>query len=203
MNLNNHHYYQKYQEELHSNPSSFKFIFKEEQFCFHTDDGVFSKKYIDYGSFALLKAYVPSSLPGPVLDMGAGYGAMGLVLARLYNLEVHLCEINERAYNLLNQNIKENRLEHVYSYHSDLYEALDPNLTFTSIVTNPPIRAGKQVVYAIYDGAYERLVSGGELWVVIQKKQGAPSSKDYLTSLFGNCEIVARDKGYYILKSVK
>ena len=80
---------------------------------------------------------------------------------------------------------------------------MSTDLRFSSVVTNPPIRAGKQVVYAIYDGAFERLLPLGELWVVIQKKQGAPSSKDYLTTLFGNCEIMDRDKGYYILKSVK
>jgi 16S rRNA (guanine1207-N2)-methyltransferase len=76
-------------------------------------------------------------------------------------------------------------------------------MKFSSVVTNPPIRAGKEVINKIYDGAYLHLVSKGELWVVIQKKQGAPSTKDYLTNLFGNCEIVKRDKGYYILKSIK
>jgi len=76
-------------------------------------------------------------------------------------------------------------------------------MKFASIITNPPIRAGKDVVFSIYEGAYERLDKSGELWVVIQKKQGAPSSKEKLESLFGNCEIITRDKGYYILKSVK
>jgi 16S rRNA (guanine1207-N2)-methyltransferase len=76
-------------------------------------------------------------------------------------------------------------------------------MKFSSIITNPPIRAGKDIVFKIYEGSYERLAKNGELWVVIQKKQGAPSSKEKLTSLFGNCEIITRDKGYYILKSVK
>ncbi len=200
---NNYHYYQENQEGLHSNPASFDFNFRNEHFKFHTDDGVFSKNYIDYGSFVLLKNFQPNDLAGPILDMGAGYGPIGIVLARLYKKETHMCEINERAYTLLNQNVKENRSENVFSYHSNLFEALNPDTRFASIVTNPPIRAGKQVVYAIYEGAFERLLPSGELWVVIQKKQGAPSSKEFLTSLFGNCEIIARDKGYYILKSVK
>ncbi|MCM1131257.1 MAG: methyltransferase [Roseburia sp.] len=200
---NNYHYYQENQEGLHSNPSTFTFNFKNEHFKFHTDDGVFSKNYIDYGSFVLLKNYVQNDINGPILDMGAGYGAIGIVLARLYSKEVHMCEINERAYNLLNQNLKENQIKNAFLYHSNLFDALDGNLKFSSVVTNPPIRAGKQVVYAIYDGAYERLLENGELWVVIQKKQGAPSSKDYLTNKFGNCEIIARDKGYYILKSIR
>ncbi|MDE7105948.1 MAG: methyltransferase, partial [Anaeroplasmataceae bacterium] len=149
---NNHHYYQENQEGLQSNPSIFDFYFKNEHFKFHTDDGVFSKSYIDYGSFVMLKNFVPNILEGPILDMGAGYGPIGLVLSRLYSKEVHLCEINERAYDLLKQNIKENQIGDAYPYHSNLYEALNPGLSFASIVTNPPIRAGKQVVYAIYDG---------------------------------------------------
>ncbi|MDE6947423.1 MAG: methyltransferase [Anaeroplasmataceae bacterium] len=199
----NHHYYQESQEDLPSNPSSFDFYFREHHFKFHTDDGVFSKKYIDYGSFALLKSFEPNSLDGPILDMGAGYGPIGIVLSKLYMKSLYLCEINERAYQLILKNILENQNSDIYPFHSNLYEALDSKLKFASIVTNPPIRAGKAVVYAIYDGAYDRLLPKGELWVVIQKKQGAPSSKEYLTNLFGNCSIVDRDRGYYILKCIK
>lgn len=201
--MSNYHYYSKDQSDLHSNPSNFDFYFKDNHFKFNTDDGVFSKDYIDYGSFALLKAFIPNELEGPILDMGAGYGPIGIVINKLYNKEVHMCEINERAYNLLRKNIELNKSVNVYPYHSDLFTELDENISFASIVTNPPIRAGKAVVFAIYKGAYEKLISGGELWVVIQKKQGAPSSKDYITSLYGNCEIVTKDKGYYILKAVK
>ena len=200
---NNYHYYQKEQSDLHSNPSTFDFNFKGLNLKYKTDDGVFSKKYIDYGSFVMLNTYVPNNVEGPVLDMGAGYGALGITISKLYDQNVHMCEINERAYNLIKENAKINKANNVEVYHSDLFEALPENQKFASIVTNPPIRAGKQVVFAIYDGSYERLVSGGELWVVIQKKQGAPSSKTHLEELFGNCEIVNKDKGYYILKSVK
>ena len=87
-------------------------------------------------------------------------------------------------------------------FHSDLFEKIE-DMRFSQVITNPPIRAGKDVVFKIYDGAYTHLEPLGELWVVIQKKQGAPSSKAHLEALFGNCEIVNKDKGYYILKSVK
>ena len=150
----------------------------------------------------MLKTFEPNNLEYPILDMGAGYGPIGIVVSKLYNKEVIMCEINERAYNLNIKNINQNNATLATVYHSDLFEKIT-DMKFSSVITNPPIRAGKQVVYAIYDGAYERLVEGGELWVVIQKKQGAPSSKDHLTELFGNCEIVEKDKGYYILKSVK
>ena len=199
--MQNNHYYSKTQENVESKPSQYIFNFRDNKFIFHTDNGVFSKDYIDYGSFVMLKTFIPNDLDYPILDMGAGYGPIGIVVSKIHNKKTVMCEINERAYNLILKNIEQNKVESI-AYHSDLYESVD-NMQFSSIITNPPIRAGKSVVYAIYDGAYERLVSGGELWVVIQKKQGAPSSKDHLISVFGNCEVVNKDKGYYILKSVK
>lgn len=199
---NNHHYYSKTQSDLESKPSQYTFNYKNNTFVFHTDAGVFSKDYIDYGSFVMLNTFEPNDIDLPILDMGAGYGPIGIVVSRLYDKDVVMCEINERAYELNLKNISQNNAHRAKVYHSDLYEAI-PNVKFSSIITNPPIRAGKSVVYAIYDGAYEQLAPNGELWVVIQKKQGAPSSKDHLTDLFGNCEIVKKDRGYYILKSMK
>ena len=198
----NLHYYSKTQDGLESKPNEFIFNFKDHSFKFHTDAGVFSKEYIDYGTFAMLKAFIPNDIDLPILDMGAGYGPIGIVVSKLYNKKTVMCEINERAYNLILKNIKENNSDSL-AYNSNLYESLDNNMKFSSVITNPPIRAGKDIVFKIYEGAYERLAKNGELWVVIQKKQGAPSSKEKLISLFGNCEIITRDKGYYILKSIK
>ena len=200
--MGNYHYYEENQDGLHSNPTSFEFHFKNESFKFHTDDGVFSKKYIDYGSFVMLSTFLPNTINAPILDMGAGYGAIGIVLSRLYDKPVLMAEINERAVGLIQKNIQENKVT-AEVLHSNLYSAIAEKEVFSSIVTNPPIRAGKQVVFAIYEGAYQHLLAGGELWVVIQKKQGAPSSKEYIEKLFGNCEIVKRDNCYYILRAVK
>lgn len=197
----NTHYYSKTQENVKSNPNIYTFNFKGHTFHFHTDSGVFSKEYIDYGTFAMLKAFTPNEIEGDILDMGAGYGPIGIVLSTLYKKHAVMCEINERAYNLNLKNIEENKADAIV-FNSDLYEKVE-GMQFASIITNPPIRAGKQIVFAIYDGAYNHLLKNGELWVVIQKKQGAPSSKEHLEALFGNCEIITRDKGYYILKSIK
>lgn len=197
------HYYSKEQGNLESKQEQYTFNFKDNTFKFTTDNGVFSKDYIDYGSFAMLKEFKPNDINLPILDMGAGYGPIGIVVNRLYNREVWMCEINERAYNLILKNAKDNKSENIKAFHSDLYEKVPADQLFSSIITNPPIRAGKKVVFDIYDGAYKHLSVGGELWVVIQKKQGAPSSMTHLEELFGNCEIIARDKGYYILKSIK
>ena len=195
------HYYSKTQEDIESNPSFYTFNFKGESFKFKTDNGVFSKDYIDYGSFVMLNVFKPNDIKLPILDMGSGYGPIGIVVSRLYNRHVVMAEINERAYNLSLENIKNNNSD-CEAYNSNIYEKLD-GFKFSSIITNPPIRAGKDVVFSIYDGAYDHLEVNGELWVVIQKKQGAPSSKEHLEKLFGNCEIVKRDRGYYILKSIK
>jgi 16S rRNA (guanine1207-N2)-methyltransferase len=114
-----------------------------------------------------------------------------------------MVDINERAIGLASENIKLNNVQNVNVFKSNIYSAIDTTNKFASIVTNPPIRAGKDVIYQIYDGAYDRLLPGGELWVVIQKKQGAPSTKTHLEELFGNCEVVGKESGYFILKSVR
>lgn len=194
------HYYSK-ETNTESNPKDFKFNFKNIEFTFKTDNAVFSKEYIDYGSFVMLNNFVPNDIDLPILDMGSGYGPIGIVISRLYNKNVVMVEINERAYNLSLENIKRNNAN-AKAYNSNLYDEID-DMIFSSIVTNPPIRAGKNTVFEIYDKAYTHLALNGELWVVIQKKQGAPSSKAHLEELFGNCEIVKRDRGYYILKSIK
>ena len=199
--MENKHYYSKTQENIKSEPKQYIFNFKNHSFKFNTDNGVFSKDYIDYGSFALLKEFIPNELDAPILDMGAGYGPIGIVISKLYNKKTIMCEINERAYNLILSNIKLNNSNSI-AYNSNLYEKVI-DIKFSSIVTNPPIRAGKDIVFAIYDGAYNQLLEGGELWVAIQKKQGAPSSKSHIEEIFGNCEIVAKDRGYYILKAIK
>ena len=197
----NTHYYSANVDEVSSNPQTFDFNYKNNHFVFKTDNGVFSKDYIDYGSFVMLNNFVPNDIDLPILDMGSGYGAISIVLSKLLNKKFVGVEVNERAYNLSLENASKNNVD-VEFYNGSIYEPIN-DLTFSSIITNPPIRAGKEVVYAIFDGAYTHLASNGELWVVIQKKQGAPSAKAHLTELFGNCEIVKRDRGYYILKCIK
>lgn len=194
------HYYSK-EVDVKSDPSYFTFNYKNHTFKFKTDNGVFSKEYIDYGSFVMLNEFIPNDIDLPILDMGCGYGPIGIVVSKLYNKKTIMAEINERAYNLALDNVKTNN-SNSEVYNSNLYEKLE-GMEFSSVITNPPIRAGKDIVFKIYEGAYNHLVINGELWVVIQKKQGAPSSMAHIKELFNNCEIVKRDRGYYILKAVK
>lgn len=199
--MENHHYYSQNNDSLESKPQKFNFNFHDHSFTFITDSGVFSKNYIDFGSFTMLQTFKPNTLSPDVLDVGCGYGPIGIVVSKLYDLNVLMLDINERAVRLANQNAELNQAGNAKAQKSNIYDSLDDNQKFSSIITNPPIRAGKKVVYEIYDGAIKHLLPGGELWVVIQKKQGAPSSREHLMQLFGNCEIVNKNKGYFILKS--
>lgn len=103
---------------------------------------------------------------------------------------------------LAQNNAQTNGINNVNIHQSNIYDQL-AGKNYGLILTNPPIRAGKQVVSAMLAGAFDHLVAGGVILVVIQKKQGEPSARKLLTATFGNCEILARDKGYYILKAVK
>lgn len=196
-------YYSEKQDGLVSNPHTYDFCFREHKFRFKTDAGVFSKAYIDFGSFTMLEAFTPNTIDAPILDMGCGYGPIGIVVSTLYDREVLMVDINERAISLTNDNIKTNKVDKAKAQKSYIYDSIPDEMMFSSIITNPPIRAGKKVVFDIYDGAYNHLLPGGELWVVIQKKQGAPSSMTHLEELFSNCEVVCKNKGYFILKSRK
>ncbi len=198
--MNNNHYYSKNNDNLISKPQNFKLNILEHTFEFQTDSGVFSKNYIDFGSYTMLKTFKPD-IDGPILDVGCGYGPIGIVISRVFDREVLMLDINDRAIKLASENAELNKATKAVAKQSNIYEILN-NDKFASIITNPPIRAGKKVVYDIYDGAYNHLLPGGSLWVVIQKKQGAPSSIEHLQKIFGNCEIVDKEKGYFILKCI-
>ena len=170
---------------------------------FITDNGVFCKDHVDAGSQLLLETIERHGPLGErVLDLGCGYGAIGIVLKKLYpNSAMTMAEINPRSLELAQENAQRNEVE-VCCVHSDVYSGVEGN-TFTDIVTNPPIRAGKDVVYRMFDEAYAHLETGGRLWAVIRKQQGAPSAKKRIHETFQNCEILARSKGYYILFAQK
>ncbi|UPK47607.1 class I SAM-dependent methyltransferase [Paenibacillus pabuli] len=167
-----------------------------------TDAGVFSKNGIDYGSRVLIDAM---DLPAGahVLDVGCGYGPIGLTAAKLVpNGHVTMIDINERAVELSRENAKANDITNVTVMQSNLLAEVKKE-DYDAILTNPPIRAGKETVHTIFEQAYGHLKMGGALWIVIQKKQGAPSAKAKLESLFGRVEEVTKDKGYRIFKATK
>ena len=163
-------------------------------FC--TDAGVFSRDGLDFGSRLLIETVYPL-LHGRVLDMGCGWGAIGVLLARLCpDAQITMADINERAVALAARNARQNGVS-AETLVSDGYENIAPS--FDAIVTNPPIRAGKQTVYRILDEAKTRLVPGGRLFLVIRKEQGAPSAQTHLQGVYSRVELLARKKGYWIL----
>ncbi len=170
-----------------------------EKMTFLTDAGVFSKKMVDFGSQLLLKC-VEVNEGETVLDVGCGYGPLGLSLAKAYGAQATMVDINNRALDLARQNAERNKVE-ARIFQSNIYEQVEGK--FDHVISNPPIRAGKQVVHEIIEKSRDFLNDGGDLTIVIQKKQGAPSAKSKMEDVFGNCEIVKKDKGYYILRSVK
>lgn len=172
---------------------------------FKTDAGVFSKMRVDYGSGVLIKSMHDVQFPGNnILDVGCGYGALGLFVAKFWpESTVDMVDVNERGLDLAKRNAELNHIEQVNIFASDVYDDIDPAKKYGLIITNPPIRAGKKVVSAILAGAFDHLMKDGILLVVIQKKQGEPSARKLLTSTFGNCAILQRDKGYYILQAKK
>lgn len=169
---------------------------------FTTDNGVFSKRTVDFGSKTLVENVNMAKIPnGNVLDLGCGYGPMAIALAKHHPDRLfEMVDVNNLALELAVKNAEQNHVSNVKIHNSNIYETVEDK--FAAIITNPPVRAGKDVVDGMIEGAVSHLVPNGTLTVVLQKKQGAPSAKKLMTSLFGNCEIIKKNKGYYILESV-
>lgn len=169
---------------------------------FVTDAGVFSRERIDFGSVLLIETMQLADT-AQVLDVGCGYGPIGLTAAKLaHQGKVTMLDINERAVALARKNAERNSIYNVEVIASDLYQGVKGR-QFDVILTNPPIRAGKEVVHQIFTEGYEHLVDGGEMWVVIQKKQGAPSAFKKLQEIYREVEEVERSKGYFIFRAQK
>lgn len=195
------HYYTN-NIDLKSQEIHIPFRYREHKLVFISDNGVFSKERVDYGSRVLLDAINITKQQKRLLDVGCGYGTLGISLKKEYPwLDIEMVDVNERAIHLANASIEYNDVSQIRAYKSYIYENVEG--LFDVIVSNPPIRAGKKVVFEILEKARDFLNDDGELIVVIQKKQGAPSAKKKMEEVFGNCEIIKRDKGYFILKSIK
>ncbi|MDT2833344.1 class I SAM-dependent methyltransferase [Vagococcus carniphilus] len=196
------HYYTNQPEVAHDR-KKWTFPLRGKNFTFITDSNVFSKGTVDFGSRVLIDAFDDTNLPeGDILDVGCGYGPIGLSLAHSTGRHVEMVDVNERAVELAKENADLNGIKHVTIYPSNIYEKVK-RTDFVAVVSNPPIRAGKSVVHGIIEESYDKLVKSGTLTIVIQKKQGAPSAKKKMEEIFGNAEVVAKEKGYFIIVSEK
>jgi 16S rRNA (guanine1207-N2)-methyltransferase len=179
-----------------------EFTINNRSFTFVSNSGVFSKDELDFGSRLMIEQVIKLGLVGSVLDVGCGIGVIGLVLAEFFKDSTFtLIDVNNRALEVATKNKDRLKLANVTIKYSDIFSHV--NETFDWIITNPPIRAGKQVVYQIFEQSYDHLNDNGNLMVVIRKEQGAPSALKKLESIFQKCSIVERKKGYYIIKCQK
>ena len=196
------HYF-KDDPNLASNIKEIKFEVNGLIMNLFTDNGVFSKGKVDEGSLAFLRVLLPLDLGKNILDLGCGYGTLGLTLAvAKKEARVTLADINPRALNMCKRNAELHNLSNrVTILQSDIYEKIEG--PYDSIVVNPPIRAGKKVTYKMYEEAKQYLIDGGSLYIVIRKAQGADSASKYIESIFGNVELLDCHKGYHIYRFIK
>lgn len=199
--MNDHYFTQ--QPNAASRPKTWKTELRGHVFQFTSDEGVFSKQGIDFGSKLLIEAFEAPLLEGKLLDVGCGYGPIGLALAASHPArEVEMVDINERAVKLSCRNAEQNHIDNVSVFQSNLFAEVQKS-DFASIVTNPPIRAGKSVVYQLFDEAFRHLKAGGEFWVVIRKQQGAASALKKLSEGFAGTKVILKKKGYVVIKCEK
>ncbi len=173
-----------------------EYVYRGEKLRFLTDAGVFSRGEVDFGTDTLLRA-LPQDMAGRVLDLGCGWGPVGITLGKLYHdLSVLMSDVNQRAVDLAKTNIKKNGLQNVEAVASDGFDMLEG--TFDCIITNPPIRAGKQTIYRLFDDAIKHLNPGGSLFIVIRRQQGAESALKHL----GECAwVIEKKKGFWVIEA--
>jgi 16S rRNA (guanine1207-N2)-methyltransferase len=167
-------------------------------FKFLTDNGVFSKDGLDFGSRLLLEVIPREEVGGKILDMGCGYGVFGIVLARVTSHRVDMVDVNHRALHLSKRNAKLNGVSDLVSiFESSCYSNISEK--YSTIITNPPIRAGKKIVYDIVMNARNYLEDGGNLYLVIRKEQGAKSLIVDLEKVY-TVKVLEKKKGFFIIQ---
>lgn len=166
------------------------------KFTFYSDNGVFCKEHLDFGSRLLLENIPWNEITGSILDVGCGYGPIGIIASRLTGNKVTMCDVNKRALHLAKMNAKENKIDALI-IESDCYSNISGK--YSTIITNPPIRAGKKIVYDILFSAKEYLIPDGTLFLVIHKDQGAKSLIKDLEDAY-NVQVLEKSKGFFVIK---
>lgn len=196
--MNDHYYTQAPESESH--PRRFTAAPLGKELAFWTDAGVFSKGEIDKGTALLLETLPP--LTGRVLDLGCGWGAVGVSLkAAQPHLDMVMCDVNERAVGLCKRNLQENGLSAQVVLSDGLTALTDE--AFDAVISNPPIRAGKQVIYDLFRQSFDHLNPGGQLFLVIRKQQGAESAIKYLKTFFQEVTTPKKGGGFWIIQCTK
>ena len=174
-------------------------IIQNQEYQFVTDSGVFSKRGLDFGTRSLLETISYEQIKGQILDFGCGYGPIGIIIKKQTNAEVDMLDVNKRSIALARKNAKINQVN-VNIFESNLYEKVSKQYDY--IITNPPIRVGKEILYHILKGAYNYLKPNGILIFVIHKDQGAKGVAQELEKQY-RIEILDKNKGFYVIKASK
>ena len=188
------HYFEN-DKNLVSDIKPFNITINNTNFSFNTDNGVFSKGELDFGTYLLIKNVIKLRLNGDVLDLGCGYGAIGIILAKLYDVNVLMSDVNKRAIHLTKMNGKKNNVS-IKVIESDGYENI--NDKFNYVISNPPIRVGKKKLYELLINTKDHLKEEGKLIIVIRKEQGALSLIKDMDKYY-KVEVLDKDKGFYII----
>ena len=199
------HYFSEVQD-VKSSKKIINYEIKNEKFEFLTDNGVFSKTKVDFGTDVMLQTFLNENKKLEnirILDIGCGYGVVSVVLKKFFEkTKILSTDVNERALELTKENIqKNNRTDDFEVRKSFVFDNISES--FDVILSNPPIRAGKQVIFEIYEKSFFHLNKNGEFYCVIQTKHGAKSTKKKLEELFGNCTTLVIEDGYRIFRCVK
>ena len=176
-----------------------KVFIKGKPYSFYVDNGVFSKKNLDFGTRTLLESLDLDNISGDVLDFGCGYGPVGIYIAKNTESYVDMIDINKRSLNLACKNAILNEVE-VNVFESNIYENVNKDYDF--IISNPPIRVGKEVLYKILFEAYDHLKDNGKLYIVINKNQGAKTTLRDLSKKY-ETEVICKNKGFYVIEAKK
>ena len=186
--MNDHYYTRDPQSE--SRPADCDFTYRGIRLVFRTDAGVFSRGEVDTGTRLLLEA-LPEEMSGDILDLGCGWGAIGISVARKWpETRVTMADVNMRALELSRENAKKNRAMAAFT-----------GRTFDAVITNPPIRAGKQVIYRMFADVAKCLNPGGALYLVIRKQQGAESCVKYLQTIYSGVEKLDKSGGFWVIRA--
>lgn len=172
--------------------------FKDKYYKLYTNNGIFSKDKFDYGSKLLLEMLTKKELSGKILDLGCGYGVIGIILATTFpQITVDMIDITDRAISLSKENANNLNINNINIFKSNIYENIISKYDY--IITNPPIRAGKDIIRKFLIGAKEHLDKKGELWFVMRKDHGAKSIIKELENYY-LVSIEEKSKGFYIIK---
>ena len=190
------HYF-TYDKNLPADEIVVPYAFAGESFRFVSRAGIFAKGQADENSRLLLQSLPP--LRGRLCDLGCGFGLLGVVLGKVYGLDVLCTDINPLAAELAGINLAAHGVTGKAAAADGLFGVTEQ---FNTVVMNPPIHAGKTTVFRLYQEARDHLVPGGYLYVVILKKHGAESTRVKLMDIFGNCETIYRKKGVFVFRGV-